>query len=121
MPNQLAPNSVRTYRLAPEGFSAARNRLLKQKIALFVGVILFFSLSGTKCSVKLGSGSVASLLPTFPFVLIVSGALAVGFRKGIKRNQESWDSFELVVGEDFVIRRIKDFPELSQSWCPSSI
>jgi hypothetical protein len=113
MPNQLAPNSVRTYRLAPEGFSAARNRLLKQKIALFVGLILFLLALGYKVFGETWQrDSVASLLPTFLFVLIVSGALAVGFRKGIKRNQESWDSFELVVGEDFVIRRIKDFPEL---------
>jgi hypothetical protein len=32
--------------------------------------------------------------------------------KGVKRNHESWISYELLIGEDFLIRRIKDFPEL---------
>jgi hypothetical protein len=41
MPNQLAANSVKTYRLAPEGFSGARNKLLRQKIGLFAGVVVF--------------------------------------------------------------------------------
>jgi hypothetical protein len=113
MPNQLAQNSVRTYHLAPEGFTAARNRLLRQRIALFAGIILFLIVLACK---EFGEtwqrDSVASLLPTFLFVLIVLGALAVGLRKGNRRNQESWNSFELVVGEDFVIRKIKDFPEL---------
>jgi len=99
--------------LAPEGFGAARNKLLKQKIVLFAGIILFLLGFAYK---EFGGAwqrdSVASLLPTFLFVLIMLGALAIGLRKGIKRNRESWESFELVVGEDFVIRRIKDFPEL---------
>ena len=30
MPNQLAASSVRTYHLAPEGFSAGRNKLIGQ-------------------------------------------------------------------------------------------
>jgi len=113
MPNQLAPNSLKTYHLAPEGFTAARNRLLRQRIAIFAGIILFLPLLAYK---EFGEtwqrDSVASFLPTLLFVLIVFGALAVGLRKGIRRNQESWNSFELVVGDDFVIRRIKDFPEL---------
>jgi hypothetical protein len=37
MENQLAKNSVRTYHLAPEGFGAARNKLLRQRMALFAG------------------------------------------------------------------------------------
>lgn len=113
MPNQLAQKSGRTYRLAPEGFSAARNRLLRQRAVLFVGVVVFLLVLAYK---ELGQtwerDSITSLLPAFLFVLFVFGALAVGLRKGIKRNQESWDSFELVVGDDSVIRRIKDFPEL---------
>ena len=113
MPNQLAQNSGRTYHLDPEGFAAARNRLLRQRAVLFVGVVVFLLVLAYK---ELGQtwerDSITSLLPAFLFVLLGLGALAVGLRKGIKRNQESWASFELVVGEDSVIRRIKDFPEL---------
>jgi hypothetical protein len=56
--------------------------------------------------------STASLLPTVIFLLIIFGATALGLWKGMKRGQESWDSFELVVGEDVVLRRKKDFPDL---------
>lgn len=113
MPSQLAPNSARTYRLAPEGYTAARNRLLRQRIVLFAAVILFaFVLVYKMFGQTWQWGSIRSLLPSFLCFLIISGALASGLRKGLKRNQESWNSFELVVGEDFVIRKIKDFPEL---------
>jgi hypothetical protein len=55
---------------------------------------------------------IASLLLTFVLVLMISGTTVVGLRKGMKRGQESWDSFELVVGEDFVRRSKRDFPDL---------
>jgi hypothetical protein len=113
MPNQLATNSVRTYHLAPEGFKAARNKLLKQKIAFFVAIVLFLLFLAYRLFGETWQrDSVASVLPTVIFVLSISGALAVGVWRGAKRNRESWNSFELVLGEDFVIRRIKDFPEL---------
>lgn len=53
-----------------------------------------------------------SFLPACFAILLCLGAMGVGLRKGIKRNRESWDTFELLLGEDFVIRRIRDFPEL---------
>jgi hypothetical protein len=51
------------------------------------------------------------MLPVF-FFLLVFGALARGFMKGTKRQRESWNSYELMIGEDFLIRRIQDFKEL---------
>jgi hypothetical protein len=38
--------------------------------------------------------------------------MALGLRKGLTRNQQSWSSYELVIREDFLIRRITGFPEL---------
>jgi len=38
--------------------------------------------------------------------------LAAGTKKYIKRNHESWNSYELLIGEDFVARRLKDLPEV---------
>jgi hypothetical protein len=113
MPNQLAPNSVRTYHLPPEAYATARNKVLRQIAVVFAGMVLFALVLAYKMFGQTWhQNSIASLLPTIVFVLLFSGALVAGFRKGIKRNQESWDSFELVVGEDFVITRKKDFPEL---------
>jgi hypothetical protein len=45
-------------------------------------------------------------------MLIALAALALGAKKGIKRSRESWLSYELDIGEDFLTRRINDFPEL---------
>jgi len=56
--------------------------------------------------------TIASLLPALFVILIVFAALVRGVIKGIKRNQESRISCELVIGQDFLTRRIKDFPEL---------
>jgi hypothetical protein len=58
------------------------------------------------------SGSIASFVPSPLAILLVLGALAFGVKKGLKRNRQSWDSYELVIGEDFLIRRITGFPEL---------
>src|ERR1700681_2508750 len=113
MANELAPNSVRTYRLAPEGFRAAHNKLLRQRISLFAGLVVFLLAVQYKTfGHNWRQGSIASLLPAFFVILIVLGALVRGVMNGVKRNQESWISYELAIGEDFLIRRIKDFPEL---------
>ncbi len=113
MPHQLAANSIRTYRLAPEGFIAARNKSLGQRIGLFAGAVVFLLvLQYKQFGDSWQTGSIASVLPSLLVILFVLGAIAFGFKKGLKRNQESWDSYELVIGEDFLIRRIKDFPEL---------
>jgi hypothetical protein len=113
MANQLAANSIRTYRLAPEGFSAARNKLLRQRIGLFTGLVVFLLvLQYKQFAESWQNGSIASLLPSVLAILFSIGAIAFGVGRGLKRNQESWSSYELVIGEDFLIRRIKDFPEL---------
>lgn len=109
MPNQPAPNTVRTYHLSPEGYTAARNKVLRLSLVVLAGAILFALVLVYK---MFGQTWHRDSLPAVVGVLIVFGALALGLRKGIKRNQESWDSFELVAGEDFVLRRKRDFPDL---------
>ena len=113
MESQLAPNSVRTYHLAPEGFAAARNKLFRQKAALFAGILLFLFVVQYKVfGDSWRRGPIISLLPALFALLITLAALVFGVMRGIKRNKESWISYELTIGEDFLIRRIKDFPEL---------
>jgi hypothetical protein len=113
MESQPAPNSVRTYHLAPGGFGAARNKLLRQKSGLFVGILIFLFVVQYKVfGDSWRQGSIASLIPALFAFLFTLAALVFGVKKAIKRNQESWVSFELTIGKDFLIRRIKDFPEL---------
>jgi hypothetical protein len=40
------------------------------------------------------------------------GSLATGTVNGLKRSRESWFSYELTIGNDFLRTKIKDFPEL---------
>jgi hypothetical protein len=112
MENQLSPNSVRTYHLAPEGFAAARNKLVRQKAVLFAGIVVFLLVFQYKQFQDWRGDSIASLIPAVVVIVIIFSALAVGVKKGTKLNQEAWNSYELLIGEDFLIRRMKDFPEL---------
>ena len=53
-------------------------------------------------------GSLLLLLPHV-FVLTVIGVVIIySFGRGIKKQRENWLSYELLVGEDFVIRRMSD-------------
>ena len=113
MPNQLAANSVRTYHLATEGFSAASSELLGQRAGLLIGVVAFLLvLQYKEFGDNWRSGSIVSFLPSLFLILFLLGAMVPGVRNGLKRNRQSWDSYELVIGEDFLIRRIADFPDL---------
>lgn len=113
MVRELALSSMKTYHLAPEGFAAARNKLLRQKIVIFVGLLVFILvLQYETFGDNWREGSITALVIPSLFILFVLGALAFGVRRGLKQNQESWNSYELVIGEDFLIRRIKGFPEL---------
>ena len=99
--------------MSPEGYTTARNRVLRLTGVIFAGTILFTLVLAYKMFGQTWHrDSIGSLLPAVVAVLIVCGALASGLRKGLKQNQESWDSFELVIGDDFAIRRKKNFPEL---------
>jgi len=42
---------------------------------------------------------------------VIFVAIALGTPRGNKRSREAWSSFELVIGENFVVGRIRDFPE----------
>jgi hypothetical protein len=113
MADQFAANSARTYRLAPEGYRAIHNKLLRQRIGLFAGIALFLLFIEYK---QFGdswrNGPVVSILTAVLLTLLLFGMLALGLKKGLKRNQEAWDSYELMIGEDFLIRKMRDFPEL---------
>jgi hypothetical protein len=103
---------MRTYRLAPGGYATARNRVLRHSAGVLAGTILFTLVLAYKMFGPTHHNLIASLVAAVVFLLISFAAIASGLRKGFQRNQESWDSFELVIGEDFVIRRKKDFPDL---------
>jgi hypothetical protein len=113
MAAELAPNSVKTYHLAPEGFNVVRKKLLRQRSILASGIIVFTTVIVFRQSdFDLNKPSLVSLTPYFIVMVILIGALTSGLIKGMKKNWEAWTTYELVIGEDFLIRRVKDFPEL---------
>jgi hypothetical protein len=113
MAAELAEHSVRTYRLSPEGFSEAGRKLLWQRVMTLVGVALVvFSVYFKEFGNSWPSFSTASLVEAALLLLFVYCVIALSILKGRKSRQEAWNSYELVLGNDFLIRRMQDFPEL---------
>jgi|HubBroStandDraft_6_1064221.scaffolds.fasta_scaffold19896_3 hypothetical protein len=113
MADQPSANSVRTYHTTPEGFAPARNRILRQRALLFAGVVVFVVV--LQCGAfadSWRSGSIISLIPVVFVIIFLLGALAVGVKIGNNRIRDSWLSYGLVIGEDFLIRRMKDHQEI---------
>jgi hypothetical protein len=104
---------MRTYHPAPDKFDAARKRLFWQRGSLFAGIAVFLIFFQYK---QFGDtwrhGSIISLLPLAVVILFLLSSIAYSFMKAQKREQEVWSSWELILGEDFLIRRIKGFPEM---------
>jgi hypothetical protein len=113
MSDQLSATSVRTYHTTPEGFAPARNRILRQRALLFAGVVVFIVvLQYGAFADSLRSGSISSILPAVFVLIFLLGTLALGVKIGNKRIRDSWRSYELIIGEDFLIRKMKDHQEI---------
>jgi hypothetical protein len=113
MADQLSASSVRVYHTAPEGFASARNRILRQRTLIFVGFVIFIVVLQYRAFAdSWRSGSLSSLLPAIFVFIFLLGALAVGVKIGNNRIRDSWLSYELVIGEDFLIRRMRDHQEI---------
>jgi hypothetical protein len=57
-------------------------------------------------------GSLLSLLPHLLPITLVVGLLVYSFRRGMRKQRENWLAYELLVGEDFVIRRMPGLSEM---------
>ena len=113
MSGQLARNSVKTYRFAPEGFETVRKRLILMHNITFVGVLgLIVGIDFKNADRDWLHGSLLSLLP-YVFALTFVGAFLIySFRRSMKKQRENWLAYELLVGEDFVIRRMPGLSEI---------
>jgi hypothetical protein len=57
-------------------------------------------------------GSLLSLLTHLVPITLVVGLLVYSFRRGMRKQRENWLAYELLVGEDFVIRRMPGLSEM---------
>lgn len=113
MTAELAENSVRIYRLSPEGFSASYRKLLWQRVITLMGVALIvFSVYFKEFRSSWPALSTASVVEAALLLLFVYCVIALSVLKGRKGRQEAWNSYELVLGNDFIIRRMQNVPEL---------
>jgi hypothetical protein len=113
MSGQLARNSVKTYRFAPEGFETVRKRLTLIQNITFVGVLgLIIGIDFKDGDQDWLRGSLLSLLPHVFAFTFVGAFLIYSFRRAIEKQRENWLAYELVVGEDFVIRRMPGLSEM---------
>ena len=113
MSDRLARNSVKTYRFAPEGFEAVRKKLTPVQNITLVGVLgLIVGMDFKSADRDWLQGSLLSLLPHLLPITLVVGLLVYSFRRGMRKQRENWLAYELLVGEDFVIRRMPGLSEM---------
>ncbi len=113
MGEQLARNSVKTYRFAPEGFEAVRKKLTLVQNIIFLGILALFIATDFKSADRDWlQGSLLSLLPRVLALTFVFAVFFYSFRRAMKKQRENWLSYELLIGEDFVIRRMPGLSEM---------
>lgn len=113
MSGQLARNSVKTYRFAPEAFETVRKRLTLVQTITFVGVLTLLIATDFKSADREWlQGSLLSLLPHVLALTFVGALFFFSFRRSLKKQRENWFAYELLVGEDFVIRRMPGLSEM---------
>jgi hypothetical protein len=113
MSGQLARNSVKTYRFTPEGFETVRKRLTLIQNITFVGVLgLIIGMDFKGSDRDWLHGSLLSLLPHVFALTFVGAFLIYSFRRSMKKQRENRLAYELLVGEDFVIRRMPGLSEM---------
>jgi hypothetical protein len=113
MSEQLARNSVKTYRFAPEGFEAVRKRLVVIQSITFVGLLgLFIGMDFKSADREWLQGSLLSLLPHLLPITFAGAVFVYAFQRSMKKQRENWLAYELLVGEDFVIRRMPGLSEM---------
>jgi len=113
MSEQLARNSVKTYRFAPEGFETVRKRLTLVQNIIFVGILALFIATDFKSADREWlQGSLLSLLPHVLILTFIGALFVFSFRRAMKKQRENWLAYELLVDEDFVIRRMPGLSEM---------
>jgi hypothetical protein len=112
MSEQLSRDSVKMYRFAPQGFETVRRRLTLVQTITFVGVLAIFIATDFKSTDREWlQGSILSLLPHVLALTFIGALFFFSFRRGIRKQRENWLAYELLVGDDFVIRRMPGLSE----------
>jgi hypothetical protein len=113
MNGQLAANSVKTYRLGPESLrEVERNSRWLQALMLLVVVAISFFTQFKGGVPDWVHGEVSSVWLPLLTTTILCGVLYFSMQRGMRKQQEIWRSFELQVGEDFVLRRMINLKEI---------
>jgi hypothetical protein len=105
--------NVCTFRLSPDGFSEERARMLRRRAPLFFLLIIFvLAISFRDHWKNLPETSLSTLTPSMVVAVFLVVVLAYGVSRGLRQQREKWLSYELVVGPDFIIRKLEGLPDL---------
>jgi lysylphosphatidylglycerol synthetase-like protein (DUF2156 family) len=105
--------NVRSYRLAPGQFDDERTRIVRQRTPLFFLIIVFVLAIVFKDYWKsLPETPLRDLIPAIVVAVVMVVLLAYGVAKGLRQAKRKWLSYELVVGQDFLIRKLEGLPDL---------
>lgn len=112
MCTDLSANSLKTYRHAAENWPAVESRIIAIRNIIFAGIFFLFVAMDFGAAENWKGGSLKSMLPHVIAISFVSAILFFSFRRAIIRQRENWDSFELLLGPDFVVRRMNGLAEI---------
>jgi hypothetical protein len=80
---------------------------------MFVGVLgLFIAMDFKGANRDWLQGSLLTFLPHLLPITFIGALFFYSFRRAMKKQRENWLAYELLVGEDFVIRRMPGLSEM---------
>ena len=112
MSTTLSANLLKTYRHAPENWPIVERRLIAIRNLIFVGIVFLFVAMDFSAAENWKNGSLTSLFPHLVLISFVFAVFFFSFRRAINQQRRTWASFELLVGPDFVARRVDGLAEL---------
>jgi SNF family Na+-dependent transporter len=105
--------NVRSYRLAPGQFDDERTRMVRQGTPLyFLMIVVVLAIVFKDYWKSLPESPLRDLIPAIVAAVVTVVLLAYGVAKGIRQAKRKWLSYELAVGQDFLIRKVEGFPDL---------
>jgi hypothetical protein len=105
---EIAHRGPRSYQLAPEGFKAVKRRLIRMPIVFTLTLGAFLAVMNFRPS----EGWMFNLLIPLTVAFFLAVGTSIGVSSQIKAQRAAWESYDLVIYEDGIIRRQRGYPDI---------
>jgi hypothetical protein len=109
---------MKVYTLKPEGFQRERRKAITRGIvwSVLLSAIAFIAGLFGLASENDQGASADGKVPVWPLLVFIAVCVPYGAFRGIRRSlrilREGWDSYELGLGDDFVLKKQANMPEI---------